>query len=503
MAHAEPGVILLRNALLADPGKRRAQATDILIEDGLITAVGSRLDAPAGAGSIDASRYIVHPGLINAHTHGHGGLSRGQGDRWTLELLLAAAPWIGGNRSVQDKKLTTQIIAAEMLLKGCTAAYDLYSEFPLPTREGLDAVAEAYAEVGMRAVIAPMVADRTVYEAIPGLYEALPDPLRAQVDRLRLPAWERSLDAMREIISGWRWNAHDIRAAVAPTIPHHCSDGFLCGCRDLARDFNLGLHSHVGESKVQALTGIRRYGRTLLAHLDSLGLVGPEFTAAHAVWLDDDDLKIMRDRGASLAHNPGSNMRLGNGMFRFREAYDLGVNIGLGTDGASCSDNQNMYEAMRYAAMLSKVQGPDPARWASAEEIYRAATQGSARALGFTDIGEIAPGKKADIVFLDREAINWIPHNWTVNQLVHVEDSLSVRHVMIGGRFVVRDGQLLTLDLKRLAREAEAARERLEALNADNKRLFDLLEPVVSSFCPAFAAQPYPLRRYLSDGPGQ
>lgn len=502
MAHAEPGVTLLRNALLADPGKRRADPTDILIQDGLVAAIGSRLDAPAEARIIDASRYIVHPGLVNAHTHGHGGLSRGQGDRWTLELLLAAAPWIGGNRSVQDKKLTTQIIAAEMVLKGCTAAYDLYSEVPLPTRDGLDAVAEAYAEVGMRAVIAPMVADRTVYEAIPGLYDALPDALRARVDRLRLPAWERSLDAMREIISNWRWNANDIRAAVAPTIPHHCSDGFLCGCRDLARDFNLGLHSHVGESKVQALTGIRRYGRTLLAHLDSLGLVGPGFTAAHAVWLDDNDLKIMRDRGASLAHNPGSNMRLGNGMFRFREALDLGINIGLGTDGASCSDNQNMYEAMRYASMLSKVQGPDPTRWARVEEIYHAATQGSARALGFTDIGEIAPGKKADIVFLDREAINWIPHNWTINQLVHVEDSLSVRHVMIGGRFVVRDGQLLTLDLARLAREAEAARERLEALNAENKQLFELLEPVVASFCPALAAQAYPLRRYLSDGAG-
>lgn len=451
---------------------------------------------------VEAGGTVIHPGLINAHTHGHGGLARGQGDKWTLELLLAAAPWIGGNRALADKKLTTQIIAAEMVLKGCTAAYDLYYEFPLPTREGLDAVAEAYAEVGMRAVVAPMVADRTMYEAIPGLYDALPTELQTAVETLRLAPHDKTLAAIADILRHWRWAGQDIRAAVAPTIPHHCSDAFMCGCARLAREHGVVLHSHVGESKVQALTGIKRYGRTLIAHMDSLGLLGPDFTAAHAIWLDDDDLKRVRDTGGSLAHNPGSNMRLGNGLFRLRRALDLGVNVGIGTDGANCSDNQNMYEAMRYASMVSKVQTPDPRHWASVEEVYRAATEGSARALGFRDTGAIAPGMKADIVFLDLESVNWIPHNWTVNQMVHAEDGTSVRHVMIGGGFVVRDRRLLTLDLGKLAREAEAARERLEALNAGTRELFAKLEPVVASFCPALAAQPYHVRQYLCDAPG-
>lgn len=253
---------------------------------------------------------------------------------------------------------------------------------------------------------------------------------------------------------------------------------------------------------MQAVAGIKRYGKTLVAHLEALGLLGPDFTAAHAIWLDDDDLKRMAAHGASLAHNAGSNMRLGNGMFRLRQAIDAGVNVGLGTDGANCSDNQNMYESMRYASMLSKVRGPDYRQWASVEEVYRAATQGSARALGFDDIGEIAVGKKADIVFLDLHALNWIPHNWTVNQLVHAEDGTAVRHVMIGGRFVFQDGRHTTIDLRRLATEAEAARERLEALNAEMRGLYDLLEPVVGSFCPAMAAQPYHLRGYVCDAPG-
>lgn len=502
MAEIEPGFTLIRAARLADPSRRRAEPTDILIRDGVIEAVGSSLDAPDSARLVEAGNLIVHPGLINAHTHGHGGLARGQGDKWTLELLLAAAPWIGGGRSLQDKKLTTQIVAAEMVLKGCTAAYDLYYEFPVPTREGLDAAAEAYAEVGMRAVVAPMVADRTLYEAIPGLHDALPDELQTQVAKLRLRPHEETLTAIGEVLRHWSWGSKDIRAAVAPTIPHHCADAFMCGCARLAREHGVGLHSHVGESKVQALTGMKLYGKTLVAHMDELGLIGSDFTAAHAIWLDDEDMKRIAAKGGSLAHNPGSNMRLGNGLFRLRRALDLGVNVGVGTDGANCSDNQNMFEAMRYASMVSKVQTPDPRHWASVEEVYRAATTGSARALGFRDIGAIAPGMKADIVFHDLDSLNWIPHNWTVNQLVHVEDGTSVQHVMIGGRFVVQDKRLLTLDLAKLAREAEAARERLEALNAEWRGLYERLEPIVASFCPAFASQPYHLRRYLCDDPG-
>ena len=118
MAEIEPGVTLIRGGRLADPAKRRAEPTDILIEDGVIRAVGAGLAAPEGARIVDAGGFLLHPGLVNAHTHGHGALARGMGDRWTLELLLAAAPWIGGGRALQDKKLSAQINAAEMLMKG-------------------------------------------------------------------------------------------------------------------------------------------------------------------------------------------------------------------------------------------------------------------------------------------------------------------------------------------------------------------------------------------------
>ena len=140
---------------------------------------------------------LVHPGLVNAHTHSHGNLAKGLGDRWTLELLLTAAPWLGGNRGAEDIQVSAQLGAVEMLLKGCTACYDLFFEWPVPSKDGMALVASAYAEAGIRAVIAPMVADRTFFEAIPGLADALPPALRAPVAALRLAPGEATLAAIR------------------------------------------------------------------------------------------------------------------------------------------------------------------------------------------------------------------------------------------------------------------------------------------------------------------
>ncbi len=490
---------IIRGGRLVDPSLKRAAPADILVIDGIIREVGPPgLPAPEGATLFDASDKLIHPGLVNAHTHAHGGLARSLGDRWTLELLLVNSPWLNGHRTADDKRLSALICAAEMVSKGCTAAYDLYGEVPLPTAEGMDAVAGAYAEVGMRAVIAPMVGDLSFYQAIPGLMDALPPDLRRAAEGLRPGDGSACLAALKSILAGWRWAAKDIRIALAPTIPLHCTDEFICGCARLARDGGVRLHTHVGESKVQAVSGISRYGHSLIRQMDRWGLVGPDFTAAHAVWLDDDDLRIMADKGASIAHNPGSNMRLGNGLADFRRMRDFGVCVGLGTDGATSSDNQNMYEAMRLASLVSRGRGPDTAKWVSAEEVYQAATIGSAAVLGFTDIGEIKPGFKADLVFLDLAALNWIPHNWTINQLVHVEDSTAVRHVMVGGRLIMQDRRLLTVDVGALARQADQARERLEAATGPARALAEKLGEAVNRFCPALARQPYAVDNYVT-----
>lgn len=489
---------VIRGGRLLDAAGHRADRCDILIEGDVIRAVGKPgLAAPAQTTVFDARGKLMHPGLINAHTHGHGGLAKGMGDRWTLELLLTAGPWLNGNRTTEDRYLSTVIGAAEMVLKGCTACYDLTVEFPTTSVEGLAAAGRAYADIGMRAVVAPMVSDISFFDAIPGLMEMLTPALRKDVARLKQAPHKETLKKIRQALRHWQFDHDSVRPAVAPTIPHHCSEAFLIGCRDLAKEFGVGLHTHVAESKVQAIAGLRQYGATLTAHLDKLGLIGPQFTVAHGVWLDADDMRRLGDRGASVAHNPGSNMRLGNGLADMRGMLDRGVNVGIGTDGSSCSDNQNMYESMRLASMVSKVQGPDWQQWITTEEVVHAATHGSAKALGFGDrIGQIAAGCKADIVFLDIEHINWIPFNDATNGLVHIEDGSAVHSVMIGGKLVVDNHKLVTIDLATLARNVESARARLERLNRDHRKLYERLLPIVGTYCPGLAKTPLHIHRF-------
>ena len=494
-----PSAAIIRGGRVLDARAHRADPADIRIAGDTITEIGAPgLAAPADATVVDARGKLLHPGLINAHTHAHGNLAKGMGDRWTLELLLTAASWIGGNRSLEDKRLSAKLGAVEMVLKGCTACYDLAFEWPAPTLEGLLAVGGAYAEVGMRAVVAPMVSDRTFFEAIPGLKSTLPPVLQQSVDRLQPAPWKTSVENMGLALAGWRLDRDQVRLAVAPTIPHHCSDEFIRACVGLSREHGAGMHTHVAESKVQAIVGLQRYGKTLTAHLEDLGVVGPHFTVAHGVWLDGDDMKRLGDRGASVAHNPGSNMRLGNGLADMRGMLERRVNVGIGTDGANCSDNLNMYEAMRLASFASKAQGPDLDRWVTTDEVALAATEGSARALGLDGkIGRLAPGFKADIVFLDLGHVNWLPLNDPTNQLVHTEDGSAVTHVMIGGRMIVDNRRLTTVDLGALAREAESARERLARLNAPGKELYEQLAAVVGRFCPGLAHTPYHITRYV------
>ena len=490
---------IIRGGRLIDLAAGTSDPADILIEGDSIAAIGAPgMDAPDGAAVIDASRRMLHPGLINAHTHGHGVLSKGMGDLWTLELLLNAGPWIGGGRLLEDKYLGTYVGAVEMLMKGTTAAYDLTAEFPLPTMDGMDACAQAYADAGLRAVVAPMVAEYSFYEAIPGLMEAVPEAFRAGVARLRPGPAEPCLGVLRDLAAGWSHDTDWVRLAMAPTIPHHCSDDFMLGCKRIADDFGLGMHSHVQESKVQVIAAMQTYGRTQTAHLDRLGLLGPDFVVAHGVWLDDDDMRRLADHGASIAHNPGSNMRLGSGLADARRMLELGVNLGIGTDGANCSDNLNMYEAMRLASLVSKSRGPDTDRWLTTGQVAHAATIGSARALGFDRIGRIAEGFKADIVFLDLDHPNWMPLNHPTNQLVHTEDATAVHSVMTGGVMRVENYKPVGIDLARLADKVEAARSRLHDTTRDAHAMSEALARVVNMHCPGLAHQPYHIHRYGS-----
>src|SRR5262249_13369354 len=163
-----------------------------------------------------------------------------------------------------------------------------------------------------------------------------------------------------------------------------------------ARDFDLRLQTHLAETKPQAVLGLKKYGRSLTQHLAALGLLDERLSAAHAIWIDADDMRRLADAGCGVVHNPASNLRIGSGLAPVRAMLRSGLRVGIGTDSTNTSDGQNMFEATRLAALLSRLVTPDYADWLSAQESLRLATTGSAGILGFDRIGRLAPGHRAD-----------------------------------------------------------------------------------------------------------
>jgi guanine deaminase len=474
-------------------------AADVLVEDDRIVAVGPALAAPPGARPLDATGRLVLPGLVNAHTHAASHLARGRAGNWTLEDLLLHAPANYALRSPEDDYLSAAIGAIEMLKTGCTAAYDLYMAIPAITDEAMAAVVGAYTDAGLRVVVAPALADVVFHHTVPGLLELLPADLRAVVDAMRPAPAKSLLELTERVIRRWHGAAGGrVRAAVAPTIPNQATDEFLAGCARLAREYGVGVHTHLAESKVQVVESQRRWGRSIVERLADHGLLGPAFVGAHAVWLTDDDIRRLADAGAAVAHNPGSNLRLGCGIAPVRELLDAGVAVGLGTDGSVCADNQNLFEAVRIASVVSTVRFPhDPARWLDAGTVWRLATSGGARLLGLAaDVGALAPGRKADVVVLRGDSVFLQPLADPLNALVYAETGAGVETVVVDGRLVLERGRVTGLDEARIYARAQAAADRQRARSEEAWRLAQRLTPYVAAACRAAVATPLPINRY-------
>jgi cytosine/adenosine deaminase-related metal-dependent hydrolase len=493
--------LLIKGGLVADPASASVAPRDLLIENGLIASIVAPggIDA-ANAEIHDANGRLILPGFVNSHTHGHSNLVKGVADRWTLEASLTNGPWLAGARDPETIYLSTLLGALDMLSKGCTACFDLVYEFPGPTVAGFAAVAQAYADAGMRAVLAPMVADKTLFTAIPGLMDALPKDLRETVRQFDLGDGDATVEAVECIVAAGNALPPGIGLAVAPTIPHHCSAQFLERCVELAERNGLPLHMHVAESRLQATTARQLWGMSPVRYLAERGVLRPGFVAAHGVWLDGSDLDLLAEHQCSLAHIPASNFRLGSGIAHLRPMLERGINIGLATDGANSSDALSMLQAMRLASYASRAFACPREDWLRASETVKLATQGGAELMGLKNAGRIAVGAAADLVFFDLDHIDFIPLTDPINQIVTAADGASIRDVMVGGRMIVSNGHFTTVDASSLRDRVNEAVARLSSGLSDARALAERLEPHVVAFARSTADQPLGIERFIRTG---
>jgi guanine deaminase len=329
-----------------------------------------------------------------------------------------------------------------------TTVQDMLTLYPFDPAH-LSTVLQAYADVGIRVVFSLQYGDRKGIDTVPFWKDVFPAEYHHLLSSAAEP--EKKFDILGYFEETCLRAAPQPRRhwALGPSAPERCTPALMARTHDLSQRYDIPIYSHIYESKgmaLQARLDLKEYGGSLIRRLDAEGCLGPNMNFAHSVWLAQDEIEILARTGAGTVLNPQGNLKMQCGLPPIKALMAEGVRIALGCDNCSCSDAQNMYAAMKLFSLLATVsdmrKGPPPAI-----EAFRAATEGGAASarLGYM-IGKIAPGYKADISILDMADPSFVPLNSAVRQMVHVEGGRAVKHVMVDGRWTIKDRKLVTMD---------------------------------------------------------
>jgi len=338
--------VLIRNALLLPgAGDWRARRADIRIEGSLIAELGEP-GTLAGEDLIDAGRLLAAPGLVNAHYHSPLSILRGTADGLSHPAFMWQNQVDTAGRTAREVYVSALLGGAEMLASGTTAVIDHFPEqgFAL---EHVEAVARAYRDLGMRAALALRVFDGRYDDILPA--GGLP-PALAGHNPLAVAPLEETMALVADAVKRFHEREGRIQVFPAPSNPSRCSDALLVACDELAVRHGLGVHTHLLETEIQTRIAQDRYGTTMVRHMDRLGLLSGKLSCAHTIWIDEQDIALLAERGATVVHNPESNLKVGAGVMPLPAMRRRGLRVALGTDGASTNDNLSLHEAMRLAA---------------------------------------------------------------------------------------------------------------------------------------------------------
>ncbi|HEV2224477.1 MAG TPA: amidohydrolase [Candidatus Acidoferrales bacterium] len=394
--------------------------------------IASRYDA---ARTIDAHDEIVMPGLINGHQHAAMSLFRGLADDLALNDWLQKYIFPAEARNVTPDFVTwgTRLGVLEMLRGGTTTYADMYY-FE-------DEVARATKEAGMRGVLGETIID-------------FPAP-----DNKSVP---QALAYTENYIKHWQGDPL-ITPAIAPHSIYTCSTKTLQQAAALARKYHAPILIHLAEAPFEGEQSRAKYGLSPAAYLENIGVLGPDITAAHCVWVDAGDMKLLASHDVGCVHNPSSNMKLASGTSPVVDLIAAGVPVGLGTDGAASNNDLDMFEEMDFAAKLQKLARMDP-RALPAEQVVAMATIDGARALHMEkQIGSLEAGKKADVILIRTDTPHATPMYNVYSQLVYALKASDVDAVIIGGKIVMQHRRMLTLDEPQILAKAREYAKKVEA----------------------------------------
>ncbi|MGG1313423.1 amidohydrolase [Cohnella laeviribosi] len=408
------------------------------VEGTEIAAIGEgtapEAERRAAAEIVNGEGLLFVPGLVNTHGHAAMTLLRGLADDLKLQDWLQNHIWpMEAKFTGDDVYWGSALAAAEMILSGTTTFVDMYDH--------MDRVAEVVEQSGLRAALA-----RGVIGLCP------PEEQTAKLE-----------EAIR-FAKDWHGKADGrIRVMMAPHAPYTCPPDYIERIVAAAHDLGLPLHTHMSETAAEVEQNVRDYGVRPVEHLDRLGLFSRPALVAHAVHLTDDEIALLAERNVAVSHNPVSNLKLASGVARVPDLLRAGVTVSLGTDGAASNNNLDLFEEIRLAALLHKGVSGDPTA-VPALEALRLGTVCGAKALGLEGVtGELKPGLKADFIAVSVDKPHLTPATDYISHLVYAASGADVVHVWADGRQLLRNRELLTLDLERIRFEAQRCFERLRA----------------------------------------
>lgn len=441
--------LLIQNAdvvVTMDATRREIRGGDVLIRDGVVQAVGRRLEAP-GAERLDARGCVVTPGLVNTHHHLYQSMTRavpGGQDALLFGWLRRLYP-IWAKFGPEELHVSALTGLAELALSGCTQTSDHLYMYPNGAR--LEDTISAAAEIGLR--FHPTRGAMSIGERDGGLP---PDALV-----------EREADILNDMIRLVD-RFHDpkegamLRVGLAPCSPFSVSRDLMRDTALLARDKGVMLHTHLAENAEDIAFSLQRFGCRPGQYAEDLGWIGPDVWHAHCVKLDPGEISLFAASGTGVAHCPCSNCRLGSGIAPVRAMRDVGVKIGLGVDGSASNDAGNLADEMRQTLLLQRVaRGADAM---SAREALEIATLGGAQVLGRDDCGSLQSQKRADIAIWDLGGIE-AAGAWDPVAALVLCGPRRVRDLFVEGRHIVRGGFLATLDLPRVIERQNKLARRL------------------------------------------
>ncbi len=410
----------MNGLILADPssGPALPHGMTVISGDRLVQVNAKQEEIQESSTVVDCSDCLIMPGLINCHTHAAMSLFRGLADdlplaTWLNDYIFPSETRHAGPEFVY---LGTKLSAVEMALGGITTFADGYFH--------MEEAARAIIDVGLRAVVAQGILDVSTRDClVPG-------------------AWKSRVEKFLSDCPG--------NSLISPAL--FCHSAYLCGAetflaaQKICSENGLLLFTHVSETSWEVDEILRKYGSRPIEHLANIGILKKGIVAVHAIHLTDNEKQLLAQSGAAAVHCPEANMKLASGAARVQDLLNLGIVVGLGTDGPASNNNLDIFEEMRSASLLGKLISGNPESM-SARTVVNMATMGGAKALGMEDkIGSLKPGKKADVTIVALDRPHLTPLYDPISHLVYSAKASDVRDVIVNGKIVVRQGRITTAD---------------------------------------------------------